>query len=515
MRGSTRPQRRGALRRPGLVLLLAAGVLAGAGCTRLRQPPLRVAQDASAASFDPHHQNEVIAWSTLCNFYDALVQFSPEMRLEPALATSWQQLDARHLRIELRPGVVFHNGQRLTAADVVASFARARDDPRSAIRHHLVGIEKVEADGELGVVVSTVAPSPTLLNRLAFLFIVPAQTALLPEIRDAVGTGPYRWIGRSANGTITAKAFAGWHGLPPIEDAEFSFVSNDSARAADFVAGKSDVCAQVSDDLAVEIARTPGLRLVPQQRLAVQMLAIIPQAASGEARRALADARVRRALLLAIDRDALVTRAYRGNGIVASQFVHPAVFGYDPGVSPEAYDPDEARRLLSQAGFAGGFEVELGHGMVTGGVIESIVSNLERVGVRVKANGLPFGELLGRVRAGKVPILLFSRTCTTGDASEFLDSSIHTPAVERGLGGENYGGYTDVETDALLERADHELDRAKRLDLLQRAQRRALEALPFVPLTVRWGYLGVTSRVEVVTRHDAWLWVAAFRWAKQ
>ncbi|MFH1177330.1 MAG: ABC transporter substrate-binding protein [Acidobacteriota bacterium] len=462
-------------------------------------------------TLDPHHHNEVVTWSLLCNFYDALVRFSPAMVLEPSLAVAWEQLDGTHWRFSLRPGVRFHNGGAFSSADVVASFKRALTDPRSMIRHHLVGIRDLCADGELAVLVETAAPAPTLLNRLAFLFIVPAADAASAEISEPVGTGPYRFIERGRDGSVSAGSWRGWWGAPEAARVVFTFVEDDQARLRKLLAGEFDVAVRMPYELPFGEIERAGARVEPQPRMGVQVLVIAAGAATGPARQALADRRVRRALLLALDRRRYVNQLYRGNATVASQYVHPIVFGYDPAISALPFAPDEARRLLAEAGFADGFEVELAHGVQLRSLPAALIADLARIGVRVRSHPLSLGELIDAAHAGKFPLIYYGRTCTTGDASEFLDSSLHSRDPERGLGRENYAGFSDPETDAMLEAAGHEMDVQKRRELLQRAQRRVLEELPALPLTVWWDYTGLSSRIEVIARHDAWLWVAGFR----
>ena len=507
---------RGRFRR-GRVALLGAVVaglaLLGGACTRSRGVrELRVVLDTAPGTLDPYHHNEVITWSVLCNVYDALVQFSSEMRLRPALAVSWRQLDPTHVRFDLRRGVRFQDGSPFGAGDVVASFERARSDPASRIRHQLLGIVSVTAVSDDVVVVETAHPAPTLLNRLAFLFIVPRSQAGLKEITSPVGTGPYRVAGRSADGTLHLEAWDGWHGLPPIGRVAVSFVEDTERRMELFTAGKADIVNGIPDSEAGDIRLRQGCRLEPLPRMAVQILTVTPGAASGAARRALSDVRVRRAMLLAIDRRRMVSAALGGNGTVASQYVHPVVNGYDPSLAPLPYDPGEARRLLAEAGFAGGFDVELGHAPIVPEIVRSLVGDLAAVGVRVHQRSMPFAELVDRCRAGTMPLAYYARTCTTGDASDFLNTLGHTRDPQRGFGSENVSGYSDPGVDALLEAADGELDGVRRLQLLQDAQRRMLEDLPILPLTVRWGFWGASSRVDVATRHDDWLRLAGCRW---
>ena len=186
---------------------LAAGV-AGA-CGGGQPAPLDVTLDRVPSTLDPHHHNELVGWSLLCNFYDALVRFSPEMKLEPALAESWSVLDGNRVRFALRRGVRFADGAPFGSADVVASYVRALRDPQSGIRHQLVGIRRVVADGDGAVVFETAAPAPTLVNRLAFLFIVPHAEAARPEITRPLGTGPYRFVERRRDGADRGRGLGG------------------------------------------------------------------------------------------------------------------------------------------------------------------------------------------------------------------------------------------------------------------------------------------------------------------
>ena len=506
---------RGGRRSGGVLAALVLALPLGLAC---RPHPSRAAAEIALnrfpATLDPHHHNEVVGWSLLCNFYDALVRFSPEMRIEPALAESWKALDGNHVRFALREGVRFSDGEAFTSADVVASFARALNDPRSKIRHYLVGVRSAATDGDHAVVFETAWPSPTLVNRLAFLFIVPQAQAAAPEIAQPIGTGPYRFVTRRADGSVVAEAWPSWRGIPDVRRVVFSFIEDEDRRTARFLSGGVDVSNRLEDAVVNEIDRHPGLRIKQQPSLLVQILVAAPGAATGEARRALSDPRVRRAMLMAIDRDALVSHVFRGNGAVASQYVQPVVFGYDPGLSPAPYDLEHARRLLAEAGFPGGFAVELAHGSIAPEYVTALASDLGRLGVKVTPRPLTLAELLQRARANRLPLLTYARACTTGDASEFLDSSVHTRDAARGLGIENYSGFSDGETDALLEAATTELDPVRRLELLQRAQRHILALLPILPLTIRPEIVGLSARLEIPIRFDGWMWAAGFRWER-
>jgi peptide/nickel transport system substrate-binding protein len=492
------------------VLALAAGACRPAPAPRT----LLVGLNRGPLTLDPHYHNDAVTWSFLANFYDGLVRFSADMRLEPALALRWEQVEPALWRFTLRPDARFSSGERVRPEDVTASILRGRDDPRSNIRHHLAGIIRVTAEGAGTVVVETAAPSPTLLNRLAFLMVIPARAATGSELTSIDGTGPYRVVGGEPGKSVDAESWPSWHGLPPVERVRFEFFEDERQLMSAFLAGRVDVARQLPEDQLGELRARPGLGAELQPRLQVQMLSVCPQAATGETARALADPRVRRAMLLALDRGRYVREVYRGNGVVASQYVQPVVAGYDPAVTPLPYDPERARVLLREAGFPGGFSVTLvcSAGQRLPDQVGPIVADLGRVGIVTRVNEVPWTELLQRAREHRSELAVFGWGCSTGDASDFLNAFGHSPAPDRGLGTENYSGYDDPETDALIVAADRELDPERRLSLLQAAQRRLLEALPMLPVNVRFGHVGVSARVDVVTRHDQWLLVEAFRW---
>jgi len=465
-------------------------------------------------TLDPHLHNNNLTWSVLSSFCDPLVEFSPEMVLQGALAERWERTGPTTWRFELRGSVPFHRGGTLSAADVVASIERVRTHPRSPLRYLLAGVARAVAADDRVVVVETDRPVPDLLNRLAFVAIIPRRIAAEREIASPEGTGPYRFLGRGASGSIEAEAFAGWRGRPPIRRVAFVFDEGSEAAAARFLAGKLDVLHLLPEELVGEVRKTPGLRVEPQSSLGVQILAVYPRNATGTASLALADPRVRRAMLLALDRQGWIDRLARGRTTVASQYVHPVVFGHDTSIAPAPYDPALARKLLAEAGYGRGFDAVLGHTRMQAAVAQSIAEDLARIGVRVTLLPARAGELTELAVTGRISLQLFQWACGTGDASDFLNRFVPIlgEAAERTKLG--YWGLSDPRLETLVVAATGEIDPERRRALLQQAQREMLRALPMLPLTLRYANRGVSSRVEVVDRYDERQVVASFRWRR-
>jgi peptide/nickel transport system substrate-binding protein len=266
-------------------LVVGAAVVALSSCARPTATPLVVAFGDLPISLDPHIGNRNVRWSVLSSFYDPLVSLSGDMKPEPALATRWEQVDPTHWCFTLRSRVLFHNDQRLIAEDVVASLERARSRPSSAVAQYLAGVVSVRSEGATTVLIETNGCQPDLLNRLSFVLIARSQDARRGTIAEPVGTGPYRFAGRRKDGAGLGRAWSGWRGRPDCGKVIFEFCGTGEEAARRLLAGKADVCHLVPDEMIPEVGRTSGLRIEQQPRLAVQLLAIQPGVAGGEARR--------------------------------------------------------------------------------------------------------------------------------------------------------------------------------------------------------------------------------------
>ncbi len=199
------------MKRRGTGLWVGLAVLA-TGCGIFpAEKPVVVAQQSQPSTFDPHFANETVVSSTLSNVVEGLVRFSSYLEVQPALAVRWQQENPTTIRFWLRRGVAFHNGQELTAQDVVASVLRARDHPRSQLKHLVRDVVGVTAEEPFTVVVRTAGPAPTILKRLVFVLVVPADQAKDQEIQVPIGTGPYRIVKRPGT-SLEMRAVAWWGG---------------------------------------------------------------------------------------------------------------------------------------------------------------------------------------------------------------------------------------------------------------------------------------------------------------
>jgi peptide/nickel transport system substrate-binding protein len=481
---------------PLVALLLVPLALAGA-CRRpgpAAAPPraLRIGTYSGPLSLDPHLKNEVLTFSILENIYDALVSFDAQLRVRPALASSWENPNDLTWRFHLRPGVRFHDGRALTADDVVASLERARHHPRSNLGNYLVGVDTVRKVGEDAVEITTRRPSPVLLNKLTFVYVVPRDAP--EEIRQPIGTGPYRFVSMDGRRLLLRAVEGSWRGPVAEREVELLIVPDPAERVALLTRGAVDLVQEVKPELAAEVEGTPGCTLVASESLLVEYLIVRTDTEP------FSDLRVRRAIDLAIDRAALVARHLRGHGLPIGQLVGRQTFGYVPELEARGRDLPAARRLLAEAGYPDGFDVELE--FREGRNADVLAAQLLEAGIRVHPMAQPWSEIYQRLQEGKVPFYMGGVLAGSADASDVFDSKVHSRDPEHGYGDTNWGGFSDPELDRMIEGSATTMDMLERRAQLQAVMRRVMEDLPIIPLDNPYTLFGVRDDVQWEPRRD-------------
>lgn len=476
------------------------------------EPPrvLTIAYESPILSLDPVAVADSATHAVLCNFYDSLVRFDPDMRLTPALAVQWNTVDERTWVIEIRPHVRFHDGRLLTAADVKYSLERARDDPKSGVAGHLSDVVSVEVAGPLTLQLRTRRPDPLLMNRLSYILILPRSPDPGP-VTHPTGTGPYRFVGWSEGQVLEAEAFPDyWNGPPPISRVRFVTVEEGEEGIRALNDGRVDVLRWVPETLTGQLSPASGVRVGSRPGLSTYYL--WPDSRATPGGNPFADFRVRRALSLAIDRQALVTRL--GGGVAADQYVQQGVFGYVASLKDLEYDPAAARELLRKAGHPRGFDATLALGPQTStGIVAGMVQEmLGQVGVRVRLVQPGWRALMESWKAGRVPFFLAAWRFETGDAASFLRDCLFTRDPERNTGSYN-PGYSNPALDRMIEDNVQIFGEVNRLRHYEKLMRLVLEEMPLIPLYHRQNLFGIAKRVRWEPRLDGKLLAAEMSWS--
>jgi peptide/nickel transport system substrate-binding protein len=492
---------------------------------------------APPTSFDPHYHAHAPSFALHRHVFESLVTRNADLTLAPGLAREWAPLpDGAGWEFRLDPAARFQDGAPVAAADVAASLARVHTVANSPGRwtSFVTEIAATEVVDQHTLRLRTHGPSPLVPANMYSILVVPeraareAATAEFNAGRTAVGSGPYRLREYVQGERVALERDPGWwRAAPePWTRVTFRIVANDAARIAGLRAGDLDLIEAVParDSAALEhdprtaVARATSVRLV---YIALdQGRDVSPDVADAEGRPStrnpLKDVRVRRALSLAIDRDALVGQVMEGQAVATGQLLPSGMAGTDPQLRPDRFDPARARALLTEAGWGGGFRLTLAGPnnrlIKDEQILQAVAQMWERVGVRTRVDAMPSAVYFGRFAAGAFSAALASWGHGSGEPNTYLSALLLTPDRARGRGTANTMGYSNPHLDALVDRALATRERVARAALWREATLLALaEDAAILPLHHQVNIWATRRGLAYTPRMDELTLVTALR----
>jgi peptide/nickel transport system substrate-binding protein len=498
------------LTRPATTLL-AAAILLTAACQRAPRPPdtLVVAQSAEPKSLDPHVATSLNDFRILENVFEGLVRFKPgTMEIEPALATAWTvSPDGKTWTFDLRDDVVFHDGSRFDSEAVRFTFERLLDPQHPAadtgpfpLSFFFSRIDSIETPAPDRVVFHLKEPFAPFLANLAY----PAGFIVSPSAlgeknrhtfsREPSGTGPFQVAEWQPNNFVRLVPNPRWRGdAPHLAQVLFRPVADENTRLATLLAGEADVVVEVPPDLIGHFRGRNDFHVLEES--GPHLWFLILNNRDGP----LADPRVRRAVNLAIDKRSLVDDLLQHTATIAAGPV-PEAFGaaFDPSLHPWPHDPEEARRLVREAGAEGAnltlLATESGSGMLDPkAMAAAIQSDLAAIGLEVSIRTWEWNTFLKKVNAGLGPGEdMAMMAWMTNDPDTLPSLALHSRSWPE-HGGFNSGRYANPEVDDLIDAARRETDPAARNALYHRLQRIVHHDAPWA-FIASWRQNAVTRR---------------------
>jgi peptide/nickel transport system substrate-binding protein len=483
---------------------LAATVCAMIGGTAVGQT-LTIASSAPVTSIDPHYHTLAPNDSLQSHIFERLVETDAQGRQRPGLAESWRVRDDRTWEFRLRDAK-FHDGTKVTAEDVAYTLARVPRVKNSPASYSIYtkAITSTEVVDDRTILLRTSGPYPLLPADLLNIGIISHGLGPDPATEDfnsgknAIGTGPFRFVAYKPGDRIEMTRFDGYWGTPaPWKDVSYRIISNDAARTAALLAGDVGIIEFVPPSDLPKLRQDPRVTLaeVVSNRSIFLWLdhshtgpTPFITGPNGEilAANPLKDRRVRLALSLAINRAGIVDRVMEGAAIPTGQYLSPGSYSYVPELKPHPYDPEKAKALLAEAGFPNGLRITL-HGpndryVNDAKIIQAIGQMWQRIGVQTTVEGLPWSNYVARAGKQEFSAFLLGWGVSSGEGTNPLRAQIATWNPERGLGSANRGRYSNPAVDALLDRALGTMDDKAREPVIQEAMRMAMEDVPVIQL---------------------------------
>jgi peptide/nickel transport system substrate-binding protein len=444
------------------------------------------------STLDPAKQYDTDTYSVYRNIFDQLLRRDPRTNaIVPWLATAWRQTDPLTWRFTMRPDVSFSDGSRLTAKDAAYSINRILDKKFGSQQYaNFSAISQATADGD-DLVVRTTVPSPTLLSYLTTLSVVPQ--AYVEKVGNEqfaakpIGSGPFVLQSATAGSEVVLRANPDWWGPETqIRTAVFRAVPNVASRVADLQSRKADLATTLTPDAADQIRRDPTLAILstPTERVAYVAFNTINGGAAN-------DPRVRQAIAKAIDYDALVKNLQRGYAQPINSMSTPLAFGYDASLPNNTHDPEQAKRLLAEAGADGATLVMATSPSFDPQIVQAIQADLAAVGLRVQIQNSDQATYLKKVQdpARKWGSIRFGRwSCSCQDSDGVIYPLFHTGGI--------WSSYANPGFDKLVEEARRSVDGQQRKALYRKAFELLNRDLPGIGLFQTHAIYGSNARLQ-------------------
>jgi peptide/nickel transport system substrate-binding protein len=526
---------RGLLKGAALALALFS---AGTGLAQAQGKTLKWGAAREIASLDPYSFGDTFTLSVLNHVYEGLVRYTGDLKIEPALAQSWETVSPTVWRFKLRPGVKFHNGNAFTADDVIASLARVTHDT-SPLKGNLPAYKSSRKIDDLTVEIEVNGPYPLLLNDLTNIYIfdkewMEANGASLPTdsgkgikgyaTDNANGTGPFSVESRRADSRTVFVANPGWWDKPQhnIGRIEFLPISAASTRVAAMLSGEIDFTNVAPLQDLPRLTASPDVKVLQTNELRTVIFAMNLKNTLFESdikdKNPLQDKRVREALYRAIDIDAVQRRAMRGLSRNTGAIIAPAIPGYTPAQDERLpFDLDGAKRLLTDAGYPNGFSFQMNcqsDGLVNEEEFcQAVAAMWSRAGLRPNLSLGPRSQQTPKRVKGDFDVISFGWANEPMiDAYSILIQVIRSKS---GTGGVfNWGDWGRADIDALIDKAGVELDATKRIPMMTEALMIAKREHLFIPLhqqPMAWAMRSTVAETVQASDNKPRLWLTKMK----
>ena len=495
---------------------------------------LKIAVAADVTSVDPHFYNLFPNNNVAEHIFDKLVQMDPDSHMIPGLATSWKTIDDKTWEFKLRKGVKFTDGSELTAQDVVFSIDRVPTVPNSPgpFSAYTKAIVAKEIVDPYTIRFKYAAPYPLAPNDLSTIYIVSRKVATGASTEDfntgkaAIGSGRYKLVKYTSGDRIELVRNDGyWGEKSPWDKVTFKIIKNEAARVAALLSGDVDAIEQPPTADLARIKGDPKFTVTSKishrviyfnfDHLERSSPFIADKAGKPLAKNPLLDVRVRRAISKAINRQAIVDRVMEGQAIPSGQLVSERLFGHVPGLKADPYDVEAARRLLAEAGYPDGFNITIhgpaGRYVNDERIVQAVAQMLSRIGITAKVETVPMAPYSARASKQEFSLHMVGWGASTGEASSPLRSLLATFNRDKGLGAVNWGRYSNVKVDYLIEQALQQVDDENRSYMLQNATKLAMEDLGIMPIHFQFTIWATTKNVAYTPRTDEYTLAFQFR----
>ncbi len=506
-----------------LCALLSLGAVAQA-------KPFKWTSASDIATWDIHSQNNALQNGIHAAVYESLVYYnSRTFKIEPVLATSWNQVSPTQLRVNLRTGVKFQDGSAFTADDAVFSIQRAMSKT-SNFTPYIQGVDRVVKVNANTIDIFTKGPNPVLLNQMTELRMMskawaeknnsvePKDIKTQDENfahRNAMGTGPYMLKEWKQDERLVLTKNPGWWGWSSadtnVTEIIYSPIKAPATRMAALLTGEVDFVLDPTPQDLPRVRQNNALKVMDGVENRTIFFGMDQHrdelvGSNIKGKNPLKDLRVRKALNMAVDAETITRVTMRGLGQPTGALVAPQVAGWSEAIHKRPpVDVAGAQKLLAEAGYKDGFEVDFAcpnnRYINDEQICQAVTAMWSRIGVKAKLRTLPLVTYFPMIQRNEASIYMLGWGVPTFDALYSLQSLVRSPG-SGGDGNYNVGRYSNPKLDAVIDRIKTETDPFIRPRLLNEALQMSTDDVSHIVLHNQIIPWAMKKNIEVVHRAD-------------
>jgi peptide/nickel transport system substrate-binding protein len=513
-------------------LTLPAALAAALVAAPLHAANLKWGAQNDILTLDVHSQNHATTNSILQHTYEGLTRYTKDYKIEPALAVSWKQMSDTHYRFNLRKNVKFHDGSPFTADDVVFSFGRILQ-PQGTMQIYVTGVKEVKKVDDYTVDFFLTGPVPVLLRNIVdFRIMSKAWSEKTGSqnvqnykekqetfaSRNTNGTGPYMIKGWAPDKNVTMEVYKGWWGKLDgnVTAVTYNPIKADATRVSALISGDVDLVTDLPVQDVDRLRKDAKLAVLDGHEVRTIFIGMDQRSdelkySNVKGKNPFKDVRVRKALNIAVDREAIKKVTMRGLSIPAGIMVAPGVHGHSKEIDvvPKV-DIAGAKKLLAEAGYPNGFEFTLdcpnNRYVNDEKICQALVAMWAKAGLNVKLNSIPFANFIPKLLQMDTSAYLLGWGVATFDALYTLQSLVRTKTTGAD-GNFNQGRISDAKLDNTIDAIKIATDPVARDALLKEALVKTRDEYYYVPLHHQlrpWAMKkGVTAVHSADDRHQA------------
>ncbi len=439
---------------------------------------LTVAMSTDATSLDPTNFNTDYSDMAMHQVYNNLITKNEKGELVNSLAEDITEEDPTTYTVKLREGVKFHNGETLTADDVIFSLKRISESEKyGPVFSNFANLEKVD---DLTVKITLKSPSGTFMESLAHpgASILNEKATNEGDMTKApVGTGPFvfkEWVDNDHISFTANDEY--WEGRPVVDELEIRIIPEANNRMIELESGGVDIALDLTPEDVTRVSESEDLQLFKTNSFAVTFLAFNTESEPFN------NPVARKAIAHGIDVEAIVKNVFKDTGTVATGVINPdVIYSISKDLNPIEYNPEKAKELLAEAGIAEGTTIEMyiSDDNQRADIATIMQEQLRQIGLNMNITRLEWGAFVEELSAKKDHMFLLRWNPSIVDPDQYLYPSFSTNTKGS---GPNYGFYGNPELDALIDQGRVLSNSPEREAIYKQAQEFVMEDLPWVPL---------------------------------